>query len=87
MTAYIHLLPRLRLADAREVSVAIRVRERTGEQDLEPADARAELCEDRSTRLHRRLGLASRHPAPADDAILAEHIGLPDLELKSFTAF
>ena len=45
--AVVHELARLLLIRTHEVRLAVRERERAREEDLEPADARAELREDR----------------------------------------
>mmetsp|Transcript_8735 Transcript_8735/g.26280 ORF Transcript_8735/g.26280 Transcript_8735/m.26280 type:complete len:262 (+) Transcript_8735:50-835(+) len=75
-------LARLVLLRAEERALAVGIRQRPRERDLEHADARAEAREDGRVVAHRLLGLVRGDPAPAHDAVVAQKVALPDLKLE-----
>jgi hypothetical protein len=63
--------------------VAARASGSRSRENSSAARARAELGEDRRVVLHGPLGLLRRHPAPADDAVAADDVALPDLKFEA----
>ena len=63
--------------------VAARASRSRRRESSSAARARAELREDRRVVLHGLLGRLGGHPAPADDAVAADDVALPDLKFEA----